>query len=508
MKKDFTRRAFLGGCLGGFAGIGVGALAKPLDMSLRPLLRPKSLSGVVNAPKTARRAVSGADALVKKAGLGGRVGFVVSDVKSGLILESRAPGVGQPPASVTKAVTALYALGSLGAGHRFHTRIWASGKITNGVLKGDLILAGGGDPTLDTNGLATLAAKLKAAGLREVRGKFLIYGGALPFVRVIDKSQPDHLGYNPSISGMSLNYNRVHFEWKRTSKGYSVAMDARSDKVRPSVKMARMRVVNRDLPVYTYKDGGARDEWTVAKTALGKGGSRWLPVRKPELYAGEVFAALLRSHGIALKAPKVAKSKPSGTVIADISSPNLKSIAQGMLKYSNNLTAEMLGLAATTKRKGRPASLKASASEMNLWARANLGMKSVKLVDHSGLGEASKISAQDMATALVKIHKSGVLKPILKPISLRDTNGKVLKNHPIKVRAKTGTLNFVSALAGYMTAEDGTEMAFAIFAADTGKRALIKRADREVAQGARGWNKRAKKLQQALIERWGAVYGS
>ena len=84
----------------------------------------------------------------------------------------------------------------------------------------------------------------------------------------------------------------------------------------------------------------------------------------------------------------------------------------------------------------------------------------------------------------------------------------VVKNHPIKVDAKTGTLNFVAGLGGFMTAADGTELAFAIFAADTDIRSRIKRADRERPQGARSWNGRAKALQQALIRRWGALYGS
>jgi len=84
----------------------------------------------------------------------------------------------------------------------------------------------------------------------------------------------------------------------------------------------------------------------------------------------------------------------------------------------------------------------------------------------------------------------------------------VNKGHPIKVFAKTGTLNFVSGLAGYLVAPDGSEFAFAIFAADQGKRAQIKRGDRERPQGSRSWNKRAKTLQQKLIERWGVLYGN
>lgn len=499
MTKEFSRRVFIGGCLGGIAGLGGAAWGEPLKVSLRPKLRPRSI---------VTQSVTGADALVEKAGLGGRVGFVVADVKTGLILESRNPATGQPPASVTKAVTALYALQALGAKHRFQTRLIATSTLKNGILKGDLILEGGGDPTLDTNDLAILAGKLKAAGVREVRGRFLVSGGTLPFQHSIDSDQPDHLGYNPSVSGLSLNYNRVYFEWKRQGNTYGVSMDARSDKYRPSVQMARMKVVKRNLPVYTYKDRGGRDEWTVAQGALGKGGSRWLPVRKPELYSGDVFRSLARSHGIVLKAPKVSKKPASGTVLAQVSSPELRDIVRGMLKYSNNLTAEMLGLAATVKRGKRANTLKASAGEMSSWAKTALGMKNVKLVDHSGLGERSRISASDMSLALVKVYQNGVLKPILKPISLRYADGKVNKNHPIKVRAKTGTLNFVSALAGYMTAEDGTELAFAIFASDMKKRAAIKREDREVPQGARGWNRRAKKLQQALIERWGVLYGS
>ena len=75
-----------------------------------------------------------------------------------------------------------------------------------------MILAGGGDPVLNTDALGDMARRLKAAGIREISGKFLVYGGALPNVAEIDKSQPDHVSYNPAISGINLNYNRVHFE--------------------------------------------------------------------------------------------------------------------------------------------------------------------------------------------------------------------------------------------------------------------------------------------------------
>ena len=176
-----------------------------------------------------------------------------------------------------------------------------------------------------------------------------------------------------------------------------------------------------------------------------------------------------------------------------------------MLKFSNNLIAEMVGLAATQARRGTVRSLKASAAEMNRWAGATLGMAQAGLVDHSGLGDASRMTANDMCAALVKARQAG-FRSMLKPIAMRDSKRRIVKNHPVKVHAKTGTLNFVSSLAGYMTGPDGTELVFAIFAADTLTRSRIKKADRERPKGARPWNRRARALQQDLIERWSVLF--
>ncbi|MEL6451226.1 MAG: D-alanyl-D-alanine carboxypeptidase/D-alanyl-D-alanine-endopeptidase [Pseudomonadota bacterium] len=496
MLRAISRRVFLAMASGTVAGT---ALAAPPSASLRP---------VVRGAGHFKKAVPDPQAIIAGAQLGGRVCYAVADAATGQMLEGANPTVGTPPASVAKAITALYALDVLGPGHRFATQLVATGSVSGGIVSGDLILVGGGDPTLDTNTLARMAQALKDRGIREVRGAFKVADGALPFVKSIDPDQPDHVGYSPAVSGIALNFNRVHFEWRRSGSNYGVTMDARSDRFRPDVAMAKMQIVARDLPVYTYKDGGRVDSWTVAKGALGNGGARWLPVRKPALYAGDVFQTLARAHGIVLQNPRVIDRAPGGTVLVSQASADLRTILRDMLRFSTNITAEMVGLAATIKRTGRAAGLRASASEMNRWAAARLGARDMRLVDHSGLGGASKMTADAMVQALVSAHRNAVLRPILKPVAMRDANRRVIQNHPLKVDAKTGTLNFVSGLGGYLTARDGTVMAFAIFAADEATRARISRANREAPRGARSWNRRAKAMQQALLERWGVLYGS
>ena len=473
------------------------ALGGAPAISLRPVARPGGGAAWL-APS--------AEALVAEAQLSGRVGYAVADAASGQVLEEGDGATGLPPASVTKAVTALYALDTLGPGYRFETRLFATGVLEGGVLKGDLILAGGGDPTLDTDALAALAAGLKKAGVRELRGQFRVWGGAVPFKRAIDEGQPEHVGYNPAISGLNLNYNRVHFEWKRAGGKYTISMDARTARYRPDVTVARMQIADRSVPVYTYRDAGGRDDWTVARGALGNGGARWLPVRKPELYAAEVFAILARSHGIDLGKPAMQDSAPQGGVIATHHSAPLRDILRDMLKYSTNLTAEMVGLVASARRKGRAVPLAQSAQAMNDWAAQRLGMTGAALRDHSGLSDRSRLSAAAMAKGLARAHEAGLLRPLLREHRMRDANGREMRDHPVKVVAKTGTLYFVSALAGYATAPGDRDLAFAILSASDSLRSGIDPAADGRPRGSRGWSVRARRLQRGLIEHWGAAY--
>ena len=486
MVAEVTRRAVLGGLA---ATLGVGGAGAS---TLRPLPRPDDLL----APSI--------DALLARAGLGGVVTFAVFDAADGRLLESREPTRGQPPASVAKAITAAYAHDRLGEGHRFETRLLATGPVRDGALQGDVILAGGGDPTLDTPGLARLAEGLAATGARRVEGRLLTDAGALPFVPKVDPEQADHLGYNPAVSGINLNFNRVHFSWERAGGRYVVSLDARAGPYVPAITSARMRVEPRRLPVYTYRQSGGVDEWTVARGALGQGGSRWLPVRNPSRYAADVLGTLARSGGVVLPQGEEARGAEGAEVAREVSDP-LGSIMRGMLVHSTNITAEALGLAAS--RGTGAASLAASAQAMSAWAGAQLGMAQAAFVDHSGLNEETRVSAIEMAGAMTRLTPVHPVARRFKPFGMRDAQGRPVDDHPVRVAAKTGTLNFVSGLSGFATAPSGRALAFAVFASDLPRRARAQAAGDEIPAGARAWNRRAKALQQGLIERWAALYG-
>lgn len=494
-----SRRHILGGMA---AGLAAGfALPATAEAPARSPFPPARAGGAI---RTSGPAAVPADDLVRAADLGGEVGYVVADARTGLILEAKAGDRPMPPASTLKVVTSLYALELLGAGYRFPTRLIATGPVAGGKVQGDLILAGGGDPALTTDDLGDMAAALKARSVTGVTGRFRVWGGALPYLEAIDATQPAWLGYNPAVSGLNLNFNRVNFVWKRSGKGYEVGMDARAERFAPPVYSARVSLSDRDLPIYSYR-GGEVEEWTVARRALGKGGSRWLPVRRPDLYAGDVFQTLARAQGIPLPAPEVAAAMPGGAVLVERASAELPVILRDMMKYSTNMTAEAVGMAASLRRGVR--SHAGSAREMGAWLAQRTGAKA-HFADHSGLAGGSRIAPEDMVRALVSLGPKAGLRGLMKEFSFRDANGRKMKDQPLTVEAKTGTLNFVSTLAGYVRAPGGAELAFAIFTGDVARRDAVPDSQKENAPGVSAWVKRSKRLQQQLIERWAAVYAA
>ncbi len=460
------------------------------------------------SPRPQSRPPQPADRIVDRADLGGDLSYAVMDLSSGNLLEGRGANTALPPASVAKAITALYALEHLGPSYRFRTRLLATGPVQGGVLQGDLILAGGGDPTFDTDALAGLAAGLARGGVQRVSGRFLVWGGALPFVEQIADDQSVQAGYNATVSGMNLNFNRVHFEWRRVGADYAVTMDARSERHRPEVRMAQMQVVDRSAPLYTLRNGNGQDRWTVARSALGNTGSRWLPVRQPELYAGEAFAALAAAQGVRLPDPQITRGAPNGVSLLEHSSVPMTELLRDTLRFSTNISAEAIGMMASQAAGGSPGNLAASGAQMSEWARVRYGMTSLRMVDHSGLGAASRVSMVDLCSMFRQAGQSGALRALLRAHPFRDSRGRVIADPGMDVRAKTGTLFFVSALGGYLRTASGRDLAFAICSADLSRRARVAGGDLDRPDGTSTWNGQARGMQQDLLYRWAEAYAA
>src|SRR5262249_23002277 len=137
------------------------------------------------------------------------VGYVLFDLTDGRLIEAHRPDEPRIPASTAKVVTTTAALQILGASYRFETTLFVTGAVREGVLYGAVFLRGGGDPTLSTDDLWELASALERVGVKRVVGSFAFDESFLLTTREISNQQPFTVSYNPGLSALSVNYNRI-----------------------------------------------------------------------------------------------------------------------------------------------------------------------------------------------------------------------------------------------------------------------------------------------------------
>lgn len=449
-----------------------------------------------------------------RAGLGltGTSGWMVVDLDTGGVLDQGNAARTFVPASVAKLTTAAFALDALGPDHRFETRVLAGGPVRDGQIEGELILQGGGDPELDTDALLPLVAELQARGIAGARG-LLADGTALPQVSQITQAQEVDAAYNPSVSGLNLNFNRVHLKWDARKGHELLSVEAAAVRLSPAVETVQVALAPAPgAPLFAFREEDGHELWQMAREAYRGRAARWLPVKRPELYAGEVFGKLAEQHGISLAAPATLGQAPGAIeVLAVHRSRPLSEIFRDMLRHSTNLTAEVAGTAAT-RAVGVPArTLAESAAVMNAWAGSVAGFApddpEFRLVNHSGLTLDSRLSPRRMVELLVALARReaggtgpherlpGGIAAYLRP---RDVSAKSvpLDYKRLAVVAKTGTMSYVRGLAGYVATPGGRRLAFAIFSNDLDRRGPgPERVDK-------GWMGRARGFERALIRNW------
>ena len=432
------------------------------------------------------------------------VGFLVVDLADGAAVAAHNPDRLFIPASVAKVPTIAAALEILGADYRFATTVEAVGEVKDGVLSGTLVLRGGGDPFLSSDDLKQMADQLASSGIKRVDGTFLYDATELTEVAEINPLQPQAAGYNTGVSALSVNFNRVRVNWQKSAaNATAAAMAVSEDLTVPLDAIARSFAAADGPGPYVRTGDEGEESWLLSPTLADKG-EDWLPVGNSSRITAEVFRTLAAAAGVDLPEPAAGTVPPGAREIVHHDSIPLSEIAGGVLKYSNNLSAELIGLTASKALTRRTFDLAGSGSALAAWWQLRLpdaDWTGLELHNHSGLSSDTRVTARQIVTMLeaASVSAGGAdFHDLLKAISWKGVKG--------TARVKTGTMSYGRGLAGYIDAASGRRLAFAIFFNDLEKRAALDAAfnpyTTAIDPDSRGWRGRALKLEQDLTSGW------
>jgi serine-type D-Ala-D-Ala carboxypeptidase/endopeptidase (penicillin-binding protein 4) len=448
--------------------------------------------------------------LAAKLGLSGsRVGYVLADAETGRILEQRNADQTFLPASVTKLFTAYAAIKILGPDYRFSTRLYRGSS--------DLYLKGGGDPVLSANDLQSLARQLRASQGGARFDHFYFDDTLMPAIAEVSSNQPIATPYNAGFGALNVDFNRVEVVWARGSDGQPLfQVRTIADGLILPCSWVTFAPASEELPAgapFVYAGKGNLDHWEFAQR-LAPAGNTFLPVRTASMQTALVFRQLALASGLALPPPEAAHTPAAAQEIAEAESPPLTEILRGLLRYSNNQEAELIGLAASRELTGHALSVADSSAALAQWlARQTSGAawQGLHLENHSGLDPNNRVTPDQLLALLRLIADEPALLAVLPP---RDGDGDVADppkaGNVRPITGKSGTMDYARGLAGFFPARDGRQLAFAIFIFDEQKRAVLDDAmDRRVIDpppAAILWTRRARSLDDALLKSWMSRY--
>jgi D-alanyl-D-alanine carboxypeptidase/D-alanyl-D-alanine-endopeptidase (penicillin-binding protein 4) len=324
-----------------------------------------------------------------------RSAAVALDLASGSVLFTQNGGLSLAPASNEKLPLTYAALTTLGPTYRIETDVLGEGELTGTTFTGTLVLKGGGDPTLSTAGLRSLAAQVRAYGIRRVTDGI-----------VADES---------------------YFDSRRMVAGWKASY-----------------YIDESPPLSALVINRARVGSTIT--------------RSPALAAGTAFRTALHSAGVVVDGTvRMGRVDDFSIPIAQVESPTLAAIIRFMDRESDNFTAELLlkQLGAVSLDRGTSAA-GASVVTQTL-AEAGVPMAGVRIVDGSGLSRLDRLTANALAATLKAAWADPALKAaFVAALPVAGVNGTMedrLRKPPARGRvlAKTGTTSDASALSGYVS---------------------------------------------------------
>lgn len=381
------------------------------------------------------------------------------------------------PASVMKLLTTYAGLELLGPAYTWPTVLYANGKITDGVLDGDLIIKGYGDPKLDLENFWLLIHRLRQTGLHEIRGNLILDHShyAIPNEDPGEFDGQPYRTYNILPEALLVNYrtSTIHLFPQPEKNSVRVVIDPLPESllVQNNLKLTQGACGDwrNSLTIDAIVDKEDKNNFTVVLNGsfskqCGKQ-SYMLSLQDSAVYTRDLFKRLWVQQGGLFHGNVIMSETPRGLSPLKIyQSPPLADVIRGINKFSNNIAARQLYLTLGTGEavsNNSPATLAKSDTAIRQWlADKQLSFPELVVENGSGLSRKERISARHMGQLLLAAYKSPVMPEFISSLPIAAVDG-TLKNRfadtPVKGLAhmKTGALNDVRALAGYLLDKKG-----------------------------------------------------
>ena len=402
---------------------------------------------------------------LKQAGIpDSHVGILVRDVDNPAPLLAHGENRSFNPASVMKLVTTLAALDTLGPAHTFKTRVWVEGEIKDGVLIGNLILQGGGDPGLTQERFWLLLREIRARGIREIRGD-VILDNSFYELESVDPAAFDQAPlrpYNAPAAALLANFNTLNLRIGAVVNTVQARIEA--DDALPMDN----RLEASEAPCNGWREqlGVNMEEGRLVLSgrypkACGEQ-IHPLNLLSPEATVAVLFRTLWKEAG-GLHSGRIRPCTPGpdARLLLEFDSQPLSSLVRDVNKYSNNVMAKMLFLNQGADRYGAPATWDKGMRAARDWlTERGLMSDEIVLENGAGLSRIERISAASLARLLAYAASRPAYYEFaasLPAIGLEGTQKNRLNGSPLSGQAwlKTGSLNGARNLAGYVLGPDG-----------------------------------------------------